>query len=928
MNLSQPYYIDPREGAAHLSLNGQWDFTYTDEVTSPDQIRWSMTTAIPNSVYWSLYEAGVLPHPHEKNNSKQYAWVDQKIWYYRKTFTLSEENRAAHAFLCFEGAAYYTRVFLNGEELGTHEGMFGGPVIDVADKLNYAGENQLVVEVKACDYGYAEGTWNPHNRDLSVKNYPIIPWNLARDKGSTPGDFIVIGLWGGVRIEFLPEYHLSRPYLYTESLAGGRAQVRFEVDLSDPDVDELAALLSQTDCSGQTISYGFDAYGTPRVRKPRVFSIRLKLTDRKTGEVVYDEAERYSPLDWAATGTIDKYRECHHYRRALEVSSFRLWQPNGLGEPAMYDAAVTLTDEAGRTLDEQTLPFAFRTVTCTESAGEKLRVRWDKFQFVVNGKRIFLTGVNWMPIEFLLKLDPEEYRWSLERARDAGVQLIRIWNGGGIQETETFYNLCDELGLMVWQDGFPANNGTSNWNHTVLRNQAAMTLYRIRKHPSLAVLCGGNEFNPYSNDNLASMAVMEELAEDLHPSCIFRRTTPDRGSAHIYNDMEPTWYRHLYKNLPFVGESGIHSFPCYKSLRQQISPEEFNRPLSNIFSSEFEEKNPELRNHFCEFVPQRIPRMMSRASAINNVNGISLEELVEASQIASCEFYQVMIQSLRENYPVTVGLMPWVYRRPSVATGIQLMDGLGDPIAPFYYLKQAYKPLMAMVSLPQLTWAVGEDMPLVARVINANLVEDEAHTLSVRVFSPEFTVAWERSQVVSLRADTYQTVYELPSFHIPDSYRERFFFVQATLSDGSGALVSQSFYWPKALQRMEDEAFRVDYRSRMQPNLHFDKGPWLKQQVKAGAQTALSVRLLSSQTQGCRRTFDLELVNVGSAPAFPVRIDTAEDGTVCAAEDNFFFLLPGEKRVLHADVMLHKNAPQQVHAFVSAWNAERVELTL
>ena len=64
MNLSQPYYIDPRPTDAHLCLNGTWDFTYTDQVTTPADINWTMTTAIPNSVYWSLYEAGVMPHPH------------------------------------------------------------------------------------------------------------------------------------------------------------------------------------------------------------------------------------------------------------------------------------------------------------------------------------------------------------------------------------------------------------------------------------------------------------------------------------------------------------------------------------------------------------------------------------------------------------------------------------------------------------------------------------------------------------------------------------------------------------------------------------------------------------------------------------------------------------------------------------------------
>ena len=75
-------------------------------------------------------------------------------------------------------------------------------------------------------------------------------------------------------------------------------------------------------------------------------------------------------------------------------------------------------------------------------------------------------------------------------------------------------------------------------------------------------------------------------------------------------------------------------------------------------------------------------------------------------------------------------------------------------------------------------------------------------------------------------------------------------------------------------------------------------------------------------------TFDLEIINAGSIPAFPVRIDTAEDGTVCAAEDNFFFLRPGETRTLHADVLLHKSAPEQVHAFVTAWNAGKIDLAL
>lgn len=519
----------------------------------------------------------------------------------------------------------------------------------------------------------------------------------------------------------------------------------------------------------------------------------------------------------------------------------------------------------------------------------------------------------------------EEYRWTLERARDAGVQLLRVWNGGGIQETETFYDLCDELGIMVWQDGFPANNQTSNWDHTVLLHQAAMNLFRMRRHPSLVILCGGNEFNPYATDNLSSMAVMEELAEDLAPGVGFIRTTPDRGSAHIYTDMEPTCYRQFYKQIPFLGESGVHSFPCFKSLRQQISEEEFTRPLSDIFSEEFERKNPELRNHFCEFIPSRIPRMLSRASAITDINGISLEDLCEATQVASYEFYEIMIQSMRENYPVTGGLMPWVYRRPSVAVGIQLMDGLGDPIAPYYALKEAYKPLTVFVSLPYVTWAAGEDLPLTVRVVNG-AGETGKRRITVRLYDPDFSEVFCDTREIALDGD-YQTVYELPAFRLPGSFREKFFFVEASLYEGD-ALRARSFYWPKVLAAMDDPEFRAKRRDGMQPNLMFEKGPWLKRQIAQGPGTRLTASVDGCQREGCRLSFRLTVKNDGPVPAFPVRPDTVDDGTVCAMEDSFFFLRPGEERVLRGDVLLRDNAPEVPTLRLTSWNAPAADLLL
>lgn len=189
-----------------------------------------------------------------------------------------------------------------------------------------------------------------------------------------------------------------------------------------------------------------------------------------------------------------------------------------------------------------------------------------------------------------------------------------------------------------------------------LKEQVCLNLYRIRNRPSLALHCGGNEFNPCSFGNASSMFVIERNIRDLDPSRPFKRTTPDMGSAHIYRDMEPARYRRCYGQLPFVAESGIHSFPSAKSLRQLMSAVESARPVDNMMDDSFRRTHPELLNHFTEYVPERVPRMLARASAITDIASAGIEELAEATQMASAEFYQIMSQSMRENYPVTGGL--------------------------------------------------------------------------------------------------------------------------------------------------------------------------------------------------------------------------------------------------------------------------------
>ena len=484
MNLVQPYYIDKREGACHISLDGTWEFCYRDDaVEQTEELQFCHETAIPSSAYHSLHKAGILPDPYMGENSKLYHWVDEKVWYYRKTFSLDKKEGLAHAYLSFEGVSYYARLWINGTLLGNHEGMFGGPVVDIKEYLRE--ENEIVLEVKACNFGKKEGYdfWNEKG-----ENTAIVPWNIARDSSTSNGDFIVMGLWNHVRLELLPEMHLSRPYLYTEKIENGRAKIRFEAEIADGTLPECVPYFGKNEGNyDYTRAYDFGISGAVREEK---VDVCIRICDGET--CVYEQTEAVPLTDYQKLGMDEKYFELQFYRRDFELENPKLWYPNGMGEAFLYDVTITLSYE-GKELDSHSFAWGVRTFDAKETHANKYRFRWGKYLFSINGEEFFLKGMNWIQMDFLYDLDPARYEWCISMAKNAGIQLIRVWNGGGMFESDTFYRLCDKYGIMVWQDALVANTtSTKNFPQDVLEAQIAYNLYRIRNHPSLVVLCGGS----------------------------------------------------------------------------------------------------------------------------------------------------------------------------------------------------------------------------------------------------------------------------------------------------------------------------------------------------------------------------------------------------------------------------------------------------
>ncbi len=908
MNPNTPYYIDRHP--TELSLDGEWHFTYVDAACDePWILEYPHSALLPASTYRCLERAGILPDPYFGANSKLYEWIDKKVWYFTRSFALENADEK-DVFLCFDGVGYTCRVWLNGQLLCEHKGMFGGPVMEVGRYIQ-PGENVLYVEVLPSE---APSRWAASTADL-------VPWNLRRDKNTSNGDFIVFGIWRSVRLEILPKTHLSRPYLFTKSIENHVAKLRLSVELADVQIAELDCVPNDQSGNGYCFAYsgGLDARPTgQRVR------VKTLINEKHGGAVAYSAERTVDILDKKYVCADGTYRECQFFEMDIEIQSPRLWWPNGLGEPELYSVTLELYDENGL-LDMLHFDTGIRTVVCSPTAGLRHRTRWDDFHFVINGRPIFLKGMNWQPIDFLLDCSDAEYRWALELVKNEGVQLLRVWSGGGIPEDDRFYALCDELGILVIQDSFPANQTTEKWDLEVLQSQVCLNLYRIRNHPSLALYCGGNEINPYDPKNAATMWVISREIADLDPPRKFWRSTPDKGGAHIYLDMEPVWYRKIYGQLPLIAESGTHSFPNAKSIRQQISKEEYERPLSDFFSNEFPIKNPDLRNHFSEFNVERIPIMTARASMINNVHGITLPDLCEATQIASCEFYQIMVQAMRENYPVTCGILPWCFKRPWTTTAIQLVDGLGEPIAPYYYVKNAYAPLCVEWALREVTYAPLEQILPDIRLLCDDTREWKGLTVGYEIYSPELKCVKHQSFACDISPAEYQKRFAGEAFALPQEYTDKYFFLRAYVKNSAGML-HQSVYWCKVLSSLAKEEVRAGYRKKPQGNVPFENGPWLKPQLCAlqKSKCSISVPEKEIRTDKVERRAHLKvrIENQGELPIFPVKLEVIEDKTLAYADDNYFFLPAGACRELSLEIRVKDEKLQALTLELAAWNTD------
>lgn len=926
VKLWQPYRITPRaESIQHIDLSGSWELSYMDmPVSGIDELKDrkdAFETQVPNSIHWSYFKAGKLPHPYAHKNSTLYRWIEEKAWYYRKEVFLPSTAKGNSIILCFDGIDYFSKIWVNDSLIGVHEGMFGGPDIDITSCIKYGETNQITVEVRA-------GNWGNRATDIeslprtSVGEYDyskvkgfnprasgkiIKPWVISGGSGTEA--FFTVGMWQGARIEILPEYQLERPYLVTREISNDNALVHLSTEI-------LAGINS--------INKTLHPWNNTIIHQPNEKGIPLATVTDKL-DVVCDFFFQ-GKLVFTKTLTPELFKGTTNWlEEDLTIPNPKLWYPNGMGAPNLYQVCISLKKD-GKQIDQLKFDFGIRTIERMVTSGPRTADRWENWQFVINGKKIFVKGMNWMPADLLLDLPESRYRWTLEAARNMGIQLMRVW-GGGLIETDEFYKLCNELGIMVWQDFPIGNQDTPDYPQDVWEAQVVQNIFRLRNHPSLAVWCGGNEFNPYSFGNTASIGIIERNLDIFDKSRFFVRTTPDDGSMHTYPDMDPCWYNINYKFEPWVSETGMHSMPEARLFYELVDNKEFV-DLGRMWDKSFYKNHPEFIHHFTEYGPSRVPRMLSRASHIDDMTDPSIESVTEATQIGSGEFYQVFSEKMQSNYPVTTGLMPWVYKRPWPVIAIQTMDWFGQTSAPYYFLKRTYEPTHILLDLPRLIWKSGETINFVAKVTNSG-ESFRGSTISVSVFDDHFVKLLQNEKIADIAEGTSVTCVALNNYSIPLEYKDRFLFLVAEVHNTHGELVSRSVYYPRVLTLMDNPDFYASYTSGPVPWINLDKGPWLKPSV-AKTKAGIKVQLVEQQKiSDQRRRLKLKITNEGKIPAFMVNLNIDGIKRAFFATDNYFWMAPGESRELILDVQFRESPlGKNIYLEAGAWNSKKQQIKL
>lgn len=640
-----------------LFLHQNWVFRKKGEK------EWLPAT-VPGSVHTDLLSNGKIPDPFFRQQFLSSQWIENEEWEYSCRFTVDEEMLDRDEIeLVFEGLDTFADVSLNNIPVLHTCNMYRQWKADIKQHLK-EGENILLVHFQSpvkTGENYlqqAQLTYPANNEKSEMKVSPFIrraPYTFGWDWCPR---LVGCGIWRPVYLKGWNTATIEHVHIKPANVTEERALIKAEIILKG-------------------------AY------RGRCFiSIWVNDTVLAGSEVTMRKGEQTEEIEFV-------------------IERPKLWWPNGLGRSHLYEIAVVLEDETRR-VQKKTIKTGIRTIELIQETDKK----GVSFYFRVNGMPVFMKGANWVPPDFFPhRVTRQQYKQLIDACREANMNMLRVW-GGAYYEDDYFYELCDEAGILVWQDFmfacamYPADREfLQNVKEEIKDN-----VIRLRNHPCIAIWCGNNEilegFHNWGwQEEIGKPFVKKafdeykKLFHETIPS-VLKKYDPERPyrpsspSSFMHGPPELTsgdfhYWEIIKKDIPvssyalnvgrFMSEYGFKSYPAIKTLKQYALPEDFDPHSEVMEAHQGWPGGVELveRHLLEEFRPPK-----------------DFESFVYLSQMMQSLALQTAIEAHRKTKPFCMGSLYWQLNDCWPCASWSTIDYYGNYKAVQYHLKNYYAPVL------------------------------------------------------------------------------------------------------------------------------------------------------------------------------------------------------------------------------------------
>ncbi len=828
------------------------------------------TAIVPGTVLNSLVADGVYPEPYfgTNNHHGTEAYPGELIpdisdvgaafytYWFTTDFSVPASFNGKQIWLQFDGINYTAEMWLNGRKLGEMEGMFNRGVFDITDAAMVgSSSNRLAVLVHPIDppngfvasgttgvenYNGGDGKIGAFTTMLMTAGWDFTFKDGIRDRNT--------GIWRDIKLFSTGPVRLQHPFVKTVLPLPGTnsSQETISIDLVN------ATSLVQTGMLSVAI-----AENNVTVQQS------VTLQPHETKQVIFD------PVEYPA----------------LNFTNPRLWWPFNKGEQFLYHMTSRFIQD-GTVSDQLKSRFGVRDIRSDRNTPNQDRI------FYVNGRRLFLHGANWIP-EAMCRTSEERTAAELRYTRQAGVNFLRLW-AGGVTESDQFFDLCDELGILVWVEFWETGNTILPEDAALYRTNVVDTVQRIRNHPSLAYYVCANERNtvvPITDiltdlDGTRGMQINSESA-GVHDGSPYATGNP----MWYYEDTGSTRGSRIYGLCP---EYGCPILPTIDGLREMMSESDLwpiNKTVWDYLDG----------NGFHGMTRDYVKGTRQYGGSD------SIDEYAMRAQMfgaLSCKSIWECWSANRFEYGdrFSTGILFWYLNSPNRQTCGRMWDWSLEPTAALYFSQRANEPLHVQYDFIKNTVSVNNEFPKAF----SNL------TVTARILNFDMTEVYRATVPVDLPPDAF--VANVLNVTLPANLTT-VHFIKLTLTDGSGKVLSDNFYWRSNYPYVAGRTWTGPLFQGMSDISHMSR---------VALDTSVSQMVLDGENQ-----YQVQVTNPADSPtvAFMVwlRLQGAADSKPVRPafyDDNFFSLLPGETRTV--TIAYSTNIPAaSTKLVIDGWNVAR-----